>query len=249
MKLESFPGRLERKKVEQPYITKTGLTRMMRTTRYVLTNEQADWLRRFYPEIENPRLMKVSGMTHATLHRFARELGLSKSERGIHRIKKRQAAHIKRVCERNGYYDSLRGHLPSAECRAGTAMMWQEIREGKREHPLVKMRRENPRRYNQRKKRIAASRRELIRKERMRLAYGLERKTRLTIVVGCRYTRSQTAHRHNAMKRGYFYMEDCSEASGERYNIYYDHDTRRSALFERNLIKDGFKVIAWEDDT
>jgi hypothetical protein len=74
MKLESFPGLLEKKKIEQPYVTKTGLTRMMRTTRYVLSDEQTDWLRRFYPEIENPRLMKVAGMTHGTLHRFAREL-------------------------------------------------------------------------------------------------------------------------------------------------------------------------------
>ena len=38
-------------------------------------------------------------------------------------------------------------------------------------------------------------------------------------------------------------MLDCSEGSGERYNIYYNEDTKRSQLFERNLINDGFNVV------
>ena len=215
---------------------------------YVLTDDQRAWLCKWFPEEENKRLMKASGMCHSTLHRFARELGLTKSEKGLRRIKKRQAAHIKRLCERNGYYDSLRGKQPSEACIKGSARMWQEIREGKREHPAHIMKRKNPRKYRQWQQRKSEARKEIIRKEKLRVIYGVERQTRLKMVVMCPYTRRQVNHRYGALKRGYIIMEDCSEQGGERYNIYYDEQTERSPLFERNLLKDGFKVLQWIDD-
>ena len=59
------------------------------------------------------------------------------------------------------------------------------------------------------------------------------------------YTKRQTSHRYNALKRGYIVMQDCSEQGGERYNIYFDQDTERSPIFENNLLKDGFKLHKW----
>ena len=61
-----------------------------------------------------------------------------------------------------------------------------------------------------------------------------------------RMARSQTAHMYNALKRGYIIMEDCSEQGGERYNIYYDGQTERAPIFERNLINDGFSVREYQ---
>ena len=212
------------------------------TMKWVLTPEQREWLCKWFPEVENSRLMTASGMSHSTLHRFAREFHLTKSERGLRGIKKRQAAHIKRVCEKNGYYASLRGHPLSEACMQGTARMWQEIREGKREHPTRILKRTNPRKYRKWMQRKSEERRETIRKELLRVKYGLERKTRLKAVVMCKYTRRQTSHRYNALRRGYIVMEDCSESGGERYNIYYDDQTHRSEKFEKNLISDGFNV-------
>ena len=86
---------------------------------------------------------------------------------------------------------------------------------------------------------------ETIRKETRRVLYGMERKTRLKCIVMCKYTRSQTAHRYNALKRGYIIMEDCTEQGGERYNIYYDNETERAPIFEKNLLKDGFHLLRW----
>ena len=120
--------------------------------------------------------------------------------------------------------------------------MWQEIREGKREHPTSILKRTNPRKYRKWMQRKSEERRETIRKELLRVKYGLERKTRLKAVVMCKYTRRQTCHRYNALRRGYIVMEDCSESGGERYNIYYDNQTHRSEKFENNLISDGFNV-------
>ena len=186
-------------------------------------------------------------MSHSTLHRFAREFGLTKSPKGIKRIKKRQAAHIKKVCERNGYYDSIRGKQPSEACRQATAQMWQDIRDGKREHPARIMKRKNPRKYRKWMERKSIERKETIRKETRRVLYGLERKTRLKCIVMCPYTKRQTSHRYNALKRGYIVMQDCSEQGGERYNIYFDQDTERSPIFENNLLKDGFHLLRWND--
>ena len=115
MKIEPFPGALTKQKKGYAYA-------------YVLTAEQREWLCKWFPEEENSRLMKASGMSHSTLHRFARELHLTKSKAGMKRIKRRQARQIKRVCERNGYYDSLRGHQPSLACREGSARMWRQPR-------------------------------------------------------------------------------------------------------------------------
>lgn len=233
--------------VDRPFTTKLGKDGCQHVKAWVLTDEQREWFCRWFPEEENSRLMKASGMTHSTLHRFARELGLTKSPKGIKRIRKRQAAHIKRVCERNGYYDSMRGRQPSEACLKATAQMWQDIREGKREHPARIMKRENPRKYRKWMENRSKERKETIRKEMRRVLYGMERKTRLKCIVMCKYTRRQVSHRHNALKRGYIIMEDCSEQGGERYNIYYDNETKRSPIFERNLLKDGFHLKQWSE--
>ncbi len=244
MKIEPFPGELRKELVHRPFVTKTGRNGCQNVMAVVLTDEQTEWLRRWFPLIENPLLMQMSTMSHSTLHRFARQMGLTKSEKGIKRIKKRQAAHIKKVCERNGYYASLRGHRPSEACCEGIRKMWAEIRTGKREHPMKILRSKNPRKYAASMKRRSKSRRELFAKEIMRITYGLPRETKLRHVTAYPYTRKQVCHRYSALQRGYYVMEDCSENSGERYNIYYDENTVRSPRFENNLINDGFRVLA-----
>ena len=93
------------------------ITRMPPHGKIVLSEEQEAWFRKWFPEVENSRLMKASGLTHDSLHRLARARGLKKSKKGLAGIKKRQAAHIKKVCEKNGYYASMRGKAPCKACR------------------------------------------------------------------------------------------------------------------------------------
>ena len=246
MKIDPFPGKLTAQLVDKPFITKTGRAGCQKVKSYVLTEEQKEWLRRWFPEVENSRLMEASGLSHSTLHRYAREFGLAKSKKGLHGIMKRQAKLCKKVCEANGWYASLRGKPPSEACRKATAKMWQDIRDGKREHPAHVMKRKNPRKYRKWMQRKSEERKETIRKEMRRVIYGLPRQTKLRCIVMCKYTKSQTCHRYNALKRGYIIMEDCSEQSGERYNIYYDDQTQRAPIFERNLLNDGFKLLQWQ---
>ena len=240
--MQPFPGEITRQYVTREHETITGKTGHWRFLTFVLTQEQEAWLRKWYPIRENSLLMSSSGMSHSTLHRLARQLGLKKSKRGLEGIKKRQAAHIKEVCEANGWYDSLRGRPVSEECRQGTARMWQEIREGKRLHPFRILLRDDPKRYSDMVRTNSARRKTLIARERMRQDYGVARHTRLHLPAAP-YTRKQVSHRYNAMRRGYYVMEDKTDKGGYRFNIYYDQDTTRSELFERNLRADGFRVL------
>lgn len=247
MRIDAFPGVLTKQESLRPCVTKKGMESVKRVYEYVLTAEQEAWLRRWYPEEENSVLMELSGIKFSTLHRFAREFGLTKSDKGMRRIRKRQSVKAVRKLKKSGYYDSIRGRKPSEANRRATAQMWKDIRDGRRESPVSIMKRENPRKYRLWMRRKSDERKETIRKERLRVKYGLERQTRLNCVVMCKYTKSQRNHRYNALRRGYIVMEDCSEQGGERYNIYYDDDTVRSDEFEKNLCSDGFSVIQWQE--
>lgn len=247
-KMREFPGELRTVLKEFPFRTKTGRAGVQRAHTYVLTAEQEAWLREVYPEWENSRIVKASGMKESTLHRFARSLGLTKSEKGLKGIMRRQAVKAKRINERSGYYDSLRGKAPGPAAVEGSRRMWQEVREGKRENPWAIFKRTKPHASRVLAKKRSEARKEMIRKERRRMELGLTRKTKLTIVVLSPYTRRQVAHRYSALKRGYILSADCSELGGERWVIWWDEGTERSERFERNLKKDGFKVERLRED-
>ena len=209
--------------------------------RRVLNDEQKAWLCLWFSTIENQRLAKAMKISDYKLHEFARELGLKKSEAGLKAIKRRQVKAALKTNLKNGCYDRKRGHPPSEATLVGCRKRWEDTRKGLRENPAEMLKRTNPKKYIAWVEKRSQERRETIRKEKMRVIYGLERKTKLKPVVLCPYKRSQTAHRHNALRRGYLLDEDCSEGSSGRYVIYYDDETQRSERFEQNCIKDGFR--------
>jgi hypothetical protein len=202
----------------------------------VVSEEQEAWFRKWFPEVENSRLMKASGLTHDTLHRLARARSLKKSAKGLAGIKKRQATDIKKVCEKNGYYASMRGKAPCKACRDA----WEEYRRSVRYKPAIAILRDtNPRKFKKYLKRRSEIQKENWRKETRRLVLGMSRKSKLK-VVSKPYTKSQLCRRNNCLKFGYFLSTDHSEQGGERYIIYYDDNTQRRERFEKNCIADGF---------
>ena len=209
--------------------------------RLVLNDEQREWLCRWFPTIENYRLAKAMRISDYKLHEFARELHLTKSEAGMKAIKRRQAKAAAKTNEKNGCYDRKRGHPVSEATREGNRRRWTEEHNGIRENAMLKLKRENPKKYQAVMEKKRHERKESIRKEKMRIIYGLERKTRLKVVVMKPYTRRQAHHRHSALQRGYLLDEDCTEGQPGRYVIYYDDETQRSERFEKNCIADGFR--------
>lgn len=228
----------------KPFPGKTEMTKG-KVHRRVLNDEQREWLCKWFPVTENCRLAKAMGISLYKLHDFARQLGLTKSEAGLKAIKRRRDKAAAKTNHKNGCYDRKRGHPCSAATIAGIRKRWEEERAGLRENNQLKMKRENPEKYAAWMEKRSKERKESIRKEKMRVLYGIERKTKLKMIVMCPFSRSQVNHRNNALKRGYFYDTDCSENSPNRYTIFYDDSTNRSARFESNLIKDGF-ILKYE---
>lgn len=208
----------------------------------MLSEEQMEWLRRWYPVTENGRLAEEMGVSIESVRKYARINGIRKSEEGMRKIWKRQNKAMVRTFNKKGYYDAKRGHAPSEATIEGNRKRWQDIREGKRPDPISTIRLNDPERYRELMERKSAERRETIRKEKLRIIYGLERKTSIKAVVMNPYTRSQIAHRHSALVRGYLLDEDCREGQPGRYVIWYDDKTERNAVFEANCIKIGFEI-------
>lgn len=89
--------------------------------------------------------------------------------------------------------------------------------------------------------------RELYRKERLRLLYGLPKQTRIYTPLK-NYNGAQSSCRRHALEKGYVLNTDCKEGSPSRWVIYYDDKTRRDEVFERNCNKNGFRVQEWKGD-
>lgn len=200
---------------------------------YYLTPELEAEFRRLYPVTMNTVLMARFGLSHSTLHRFAQEMGLVKDKKAISKAHARQ---IKRICEKNGYYDSLRGKRPSEACIEATK---RKRAEGF--HPLKSLKENNPKKYEADMRKRSLKRKELMAKERRRVEIGLSQYTKLNIPCYI-YTSSQMNFRCRAKKRGYV-PGDKRESTGERYVLYYTGETERSERFERNCVKGGFKIL------
>ena len=197
---------------------------------YYLEGELKERFCQLFPKNSNRRLMKWFGISFSTLQRFRRELGLQKDMRAI---RKQLAKDIKKTCEKNGYYDSLRGHAPSEACQEATRKMWAEGF-----HPMKQLKAKKPRRYRMVLRKRSEKRKELWHKERLRLKYGLERKTRLHIPL------NNIPHRAAAHK--YLMIRQCNyfaDPLGDPYVVCYDSQTQRSARREATAAKHGLKVV------
>lgn len=209
----------------------------------VLTEEQASWLASNFKRCLGTDLRAAMGVSLSTFYRICRDHGLERTGKDRARIWADCARRGNRTCRKNGYYKSLKGKRPSPQCMAAYRELLEKRKRGEAPSTWAVFREKHPRAYENRMRQRGEQRKKLIEAEKRRIVYGLPRKTRLRMIVLKPYTRSQCDHRWNALKRGYWVYEDCGEQSGERYNIYFDKDTRRSALFEANLRKDGFNVL------
>lgn len=202
---------------------------------YYLTPELEAELRKRYPVTFNADLMKLFGISFSTLHRFARQLGLAKNDKTIRR---KQAELTKRICEENGYYASIRGRRPSEASIEATKQMFAEGF-----HPMKLLKKKNPRKYNRILAKKSEQRKELEAEISRYHHWGIDHGSALADYrPQIKFNRRQTAHRYHAKKRGYI-LGDIRESSGERWAIYYDCNTTRSPIFERNLQKDHFRVL------
>lgn len=200
---------------------------------YFLEGDIRDKFIELFPKHSNRRIMQWFGISFSVLQRFKRELGLEKDMR---KIRREQARDAKRTCEKNGFYESLRGKKPPEAALEATRRL-----RATGFNPLKRLKEISPRRYKAALDRMGKARSELYRKERLRVLYGLERKTRL-IFTDNPMTPRASAQKHAMIKEcNYFAVDD------DVWAVCYDSQTLRSPRREATAIKHGLKIIEGED--
>lgn len=202
---------------------------------YVLEGELKKKFIKLFPKNSNRRMMEWFGISFSTVQRFKNELGLKKDMKAIRR---QQIMDVKKTCEENGYYDSLRGKPVSEACQEGRRRLFESGF-----CPLKALKKKNPRRYKAFLLRSSEAHKEVWRKERLREEYGLERKTKLNLSQ--RPMKSAAASFKNMMTHRLNYFS----VPGHTWWIAYDSETNRSERSEATARKHGFEIIEGEDDT
>ena len=197
---------------------------------YYLEGELKERFCKLFPKNSNRRMMAWFGISFSTLQRFKRECGLEKDMKAI---RKQHAKDIKKICERNGYYDSIRGKKPSEAAIEATRRL-----RASGFTPINQLKANNPRRYKQLMRKRSEQRRELYRKEQLRAFYGLERQTNLRI-LSSPLSHSASSHKHAMIKCCNYFADPL----GDPHIICYDSETRRSARREATAAKHGLKVV------
>ena len=148
------------------------------------------------------------------------------------RIRKELVRDIKRTCEKNGYYDSLRGKSLPENALIGLRKLYEGGFSA-----ISRLKEKSPRKYKKYREKMSESHKDMWRKERLRAKYGLERKTKLNIPFHP-MTHKQSSCKHYMIKK-YNYFADPDDP----HNVCYDSQTRRSERSERTAIRHGLRIV------
>lgn len=182
---------------------------MAKGVKHILTDKERDWLRVHFRNTKNAELAARLGISESALHRYAREMGLTKTAAFVRKTQRNAADLAKASHLRNGTYPPKGYIIPKSEQYRFKPGETPEQRIGKR-------------RNRQRIEKSAASRRETFRQERARVTFGLEQKTKLAVR---RQPRRTVCQRNYLRRRGYLIARGSMVA-------YYGPGTRRSEAFE-----------------
>ena len=200
---------------------------------YVLEGELCDKFIKLFPIHSNIRLMQWFGISFTTLQRFKRELGLQKDMRAIRR---ELARDVRKICEENGYYDSIRGKKPSEACM-------QAARRKRAEGfvPILQIKKDNPRRYKMLMRKKSEARKELMRMEGARIRFGLPQKTKLRITIAPVPPHALKQKSSMILRNNYFSVKEHTSW------VCYDSETRRSPQMEATAIRHGLRIVRGDE--
>lgn len=191
---------------------------MGKTDRIILTPEQERWLVRHYKHTKNAEIGSRLGIGQSTLHRFARELGLKKSKQFMQKYAQKGSEAAWIVNRRNGW--PPKGYVIPRSRECG-------FQKG-----VTCLQRIGPKREAERIRKAAESRRATVKRERARIVWGLEQKTKLKLVTNPKKIQYRYALRQHGYEIG----------RGESVAYVVDR-TRRSTKIETNARKHGIRII------
>lgn len=196
---------------------------MGRTDKIALTPEQERWLVRHFKHTTNPEIARRLGISETTMHRFARELRLTKSRQHMRKTQRNAADKAKESHIRNGTYPPKGYRIPRSEEFQFKAGVTPVERLGKRSE----------------RKRIEKSvetRRKTIREEKAKALFGLPRRTKLRVVKRPHYVACQ---RYYLRKLGYI-------IPWGSFTAYYGPGTQRSEDYENRTRANCERYVHFE---
>ena len=216
------------------YQVPTRLVRGVKT--YYLTQEVEAHFIRLFPVTLNRDMMRIFGISFVTMQRFKRQLGLTKNKKVIIR---KQAEVCKKVCEENGWYDSLRGKAPSEACQEATRKL-----RASGFHPMKALKKKNPRKYRRILEKRSEARKAAMRRDRLLIDWGLTPHHNFVLPYDP-YGKKRMTFRNCCKQVGY--IPGNARIQSERWTIYYDQNTRRGVTREQHGVALGFKFLPYED--
>ncbi len=186
-----------------------------------LTPEQLEWLKENFCHTKNQELADELGTSPRSVIRMARTLGLWKTSEFVAAMQQNAADHAVRTNRANGG-------------NAGTVNLLTYGKAYRFKPGVNHKARMGDDVYREMHCRIGRSRREIYRKEKLRVLFGLEQKTRLR-VIQC--TREKICLRSNLRKHGY----EIARASNEAFIT---TTTHRSEVMEHRAISMGISFTS-----
>lgn len=190
-----------------------------------LSEAQLEWFRNHFAETKNDELAEYLGISPRSVVRLAREYGLEKTKAFVAAMQRNASEHGARVTRASGGNAGSRNLLvygKATRFKAG---------ESNKDRMSVEA-------FADMHRRIGESRKETFRKERVRVNWGFEQRTKLRVV---KCPKEKIHLRNKLRKRGY----EIERASNEAYIT---ETTRRSEQMEVRGRKMGITFIIDEQD-
>lgn len=182
---------------------------MAQGKKIILTSEQEEWLKNNFPIKKNIEIAERLGVSESAVHRFARKFGLKKSEE------------FKKMWYSNALEGAKRWfRIHGDNHPPGYTAPWLVKHQFKK--GVTSLDRLGKEGEAKRICKSVESRNKTIKKEKARILFGLEQKTRLKVVA---MDRKKVMFRYYVRKQGYLVDDDARV-------IYYTNTTKRGKRIE-----------------
>lgn len=192
---------------------------MGKTEKIILTPKQERWLTNHFKHTKNIECAERLGISLRSVVRIARSLGLTKSRQFMAKCQRETAEAAKRSHRLNGTYPPKGFRIPKSEV-------------GQFKPGVTCRERIGARREAERIRKSAESRRATIKRERARIVWGFDQRTKLKLTTNPK----KIQYRHALRKRGYQIARGGSEA-------YIVTETQRSQKVEAVARQHGIRII------
>jgi hypothetical protein len=210
----------------------------IRGTYHQLTEREEQWIVRHYHNTRNGDILAKYGIGESQLNKVRRKYGLKKTARFMRKTQREAVEH--------GVM-AFREHGESERAAERARQQWAErkrtgdygnvgFKKGESNKDRV-----SPRRYKKMVEKATKTRNETIRRDRIRIHWGMEPKTKLVKNWDGKRDWHKSHYRYKFRVFGY-------DVETNSNDIYYFHDTVRHPIMERNAQKWGIRFLPAEEE-